>query len=128
MNYLIESKPIAWKRAKPARRGNKIYMYDSQKDIKLLWGVVLSKQHKGPPLTGPLEIAITFFMPIPRSYNMKIKEGDYHCITPDGSNLLKLIEDAANGILYRDDCQLAVHHIQKIYSHNPRTEFALSQL
>ncbi|TKO10829.1 RusA family crossover junction endodeoxyribonuclease, partial [Enterococcus faecalis] len=42
--------------------------------------------------------------------------------TPDLDNYFKAVTDAAEGILYKNDWQIAVIVCQKLYSLRPRTE------
>jgi Holliday junction resolvase RusA-like endonuclease len=78
--------------------------------------------------TQPLLLNVVFYMPIPTSWS-KIKQESHvgkPCATkPDLSNLLKLIEDSANGVLYDDDARICSTSMRKIYDYNPRTEFEL---
>jgi Holliday junction resolvase RusA-like endonuclease len=47
---------------------------------------------------------------------------------PDIDNYFKAVTDAVNGILYKDDGQIAVNICRKVYSLNPRTEIAINPL
>lgn len=47
---------------------------------------------------------------------------------PDIDNYFKAVTDAVNGILYKDDGQIAVNVSRKVYSWNPRTEIEIQPL
>lgn len=47
---------------------------------------------------------------------------------PDIDNYFKAVTDAAEGILYKNDGQIAVVTMQKLYSLNPRTEIEVEEL
>lgn len=55
----------------------------------------------GTPLTGPLEVKLLFRLPRP-----KINKRLYPDVKIDLDNCIKAILDAANGILWKDDCQI----------------------
>lgn len=61
---------------------------------------------EGPMFSGPLFVILHFRFPGPESWNkakrMKFN-GIPHFIRPDGDNLEKFINDALNGILWKDD-------------------------
>ena len=46
----------------------------------------------------------------------------------DGSKLVQAVTDAVNGIMYKDDGQIAVNISRKLYSWNPRTEIEIQPL
>lgn len=78
--------------------------------------------------TGPIRIDVTFFMPIPSSLSLKKQKelsGQIHYIRPDLSNLIKYVEDVAQGVLFRDDSQIHMIIARKLYSDFPRTEFII---
>lgn len=127
--YIIEGDPVAWARAVPSRKTGR--MWDSQKQTKLYFQLLISRIHGTRPLyDGPLHLDITYYLPIPPSLHKKADklEGSWHFFRPDKSNLLKLIEDAATGILYKDDCLICSETSYKKYSKNPRTEFIIREL
>jgi len=47
---------------------------------------------------------------------------------PDFDNLVKLIGDTCNEVLYDDDKLICASIIKKVYSANPRTEFRIIEL
>ena len=43
----------------------------------------------------------------------------YHTSAPDADNILKFVGDALNGIFWRDDRQIAIARINKVYAGSP---------
>jgi Holliday junction resolvase RusA-like endonuclease len=79
-----------------------------------------------------LAVEMTFYMPIPASTSNKrlnrllwgLAEKE-HNTKPDLSNLIKMYEDAGNGIIFADDKQIVDITAKKRYSLNPRTEITV---
>ena len=77
----------------------------------------IAMKHFKKPLEGPVKLSITFLIPRPKYLIWKTKPmprvlHDKHL---DLSNMLKSIEDALNGIAYRDDGQIARIYMEKEY-------------
>ena len=121
-SFILDGNPIPLARH---RHGNG-RTWDSQKQAKVAIGLQLVNQFKHEPLTGPLKLDVTFFLPPPQK-NKKIIN-TYHHYRPDLDNLIKMICDSANKILYKDDSQISVLNAQKKYSLKPRTELAISNI
>ena len=73
------------------------------------------------PKTGPLAVRIVFAMPVPESWSKKKQQQArsnelWHTSRPDADNLLKLVLDAANGVLWVDDAQLVMVGAGKEYA------------
>jgi len=68
------------------------------------------------PVEGPLVMVVEFLMPRPQSLP---KRETFHVKRPDVSNMIKAIEDALNGIVYRDDSQIVDLRATKTYSPSP---------
>jgi Holliday junction resolvase RusA-like endonuclease len=89
---------------------------------------------KDSPLwDGPLRLSVRLFLPRPQSlYREKDPSGEiYHAAGKDIDNLFKAISDALNGIVYRDDKQIAEAHVAKFYHEKqgrPRAEIVLERL
>lgn len=68
-----------------------------------------------------IRFSVVFRMPIPKATSNKRKiamEMKPHIKKPDLSNLIKMIEDRAIGILYKDDNLISEINAKKVYSSN----------
>lgn len=126
MKYILEGDPIAWARA--GLHGKKFY--DTQKHLKLVMGINIRNQHSDRPFyEGPLILNVQFFMKMPARVKDKLSwEGKPTKSKPDLSNLIKLIEDTATGILYNDDCLIYKINAERVYGQKPRTEFTIREV
>lgn len=126
--YIINGDPIPLARA----RFGKGRAWDAQKQQKLVLGIALAKQHQNKLLLqGALHLDVVFYIAFAKSTSSKTRDkltGTYHIFKPDLSNLIKFIEDVAQGIIYHDDCIISSVCAKKIYDNNPRTEFSIKQL
>lgn len=81
--------------------------------------------------TGALEVRITFFMPIPKSWS-NVKKADalwkYHTKKPDADNMVKGVFDALNKIAWNDDNQVAKVTATKVYGDDPGVEVLIREL
>jgi len=85
------------------------------------------------PDDAPLTMCIHVFHPIPKGTSAKkqeiMKAGLIRPIVkPDITNIAKSIEDALNGLAYRDDSQIVESHIRKYYSDIPRVYVEITQI
>ena len=118
--YIFQGKPTP--QARP-RFGNG-RCWDDQKQLREQCSFDMLVQHKPASLyKGALLLKIYFFMPTPKK-----KASNQHIVKPDLSNLIKFVEDSANGILFADDKQIVEIYAKKIYSENPRTELIIVEL
>ena len=81
--------------------------------------------------TGPLYAALTFYLPKPKGKIRKNSTPYPHpdC-KPDIDNLEKLVFDALNGVLYKDDSQIIETYCRKqwAYDGEPRTEIIITEI
>jgi Holliday junction resolvase RusA-like endonuclease len=87
--------------------------------------------YKGEPLTGPIRLHLTFYMPMPANWSIKKKilyEGKPHINRPDRDNLEKGVCDALNKIVWKDDGQVYAGMTEKRYSRNPRIEIEIVEI
>ncbi|MFZ5674302.1 MAG: RusA family crossover junction endodeoxyribonuclease [Pseudomonadota bacterium] len=82
-------------------------------------------------LTGPLHVSAKFIYAWPASWSQtKRSKAGAHWKTsrPDGDNLLKLVADALNGLVWTDDAIIASATIQKQYGVKPFTLIEIESL
>ena len=86
-----------------------------------------------PPFEGALRVGMSVIVPIPESWSRKRKMAaaagyDRPAKKPDASNVAKLVEDAFNGVVYRDDAQIVELFVAKHYGDQPRVEITVEQV
>jgi len=85
------------------------------------------------PLTGPLRVRVTAYLPVPKSWSKKKREaalGGEVLPTgrPDVDNYAKAVCDALNEIVYRDDSQVVELVATKAYCQRPRLDVLVDPL
>lgn len=97
---------------------------------------LIAKHHAGQPaIEGALRARVKFFVKPPQ-YISKVKKNRQALtdeIIPvskkaDLDNYIKALFDSANGILYKDDGQIAEIYAVKVYSVSPRIEFEIEEI
>lgn len=78
------------------------------------------------PITGPVSLEITFFMPIPKSTSSVRRRQMLNriilpTVRPDQDNLAYLITNSLKKIVYEDDNQVVEQHVYKFYGDEPKT-------
>ena len=104
------------------------------------WKQMLSLKAQGSMagrdlLTGPLELTVRAYRPIPKQFSKKkiekAEQGLIRPITkPDLSNYIKGVEDALNAIVFSDDSAIVQYgqSTGKYYSVKPRTEITIRSM
>ena len=77
-------------------------------------------EYTDDPLEIPITIMLLFAFEIPKSWTKAKKEVARqgfvpHTSTPDLDNLVKLVTDALNGVVYKDDRQIVRIDAVKLY-------------
>jgi len=124
VTFKVDANPVGKQRARYARRGNFISTYTPEKTRTyetLIKDAAIEAMGASEPLETPVSLYLYIRAPIPKSYSKK-KIAD--CLNgfekpikkPDASNVLKSVEDAMNGVVYKDDTQIVNIHVTKVYS------------
>lgn len=86
------------------------------------------RQACSKPLEGPLSLEVSFCFRRPNSWSKAQREAvdegyeePWYTGRPDVENLLKLLLDAGNGILWVDDAQIVKADVCKVYSDENET-------
>jgi len=130
IEIIIEGKPIAKKRPRFFRRGKHVGTYNDQKTEEGRFILLAKEQFKRNPISGPIDLWLKFYMPIPKSTSKKNRELMNlglirHTKRPDLDNLIKFVKDCLNGLAWEDDSQVCRLEASKLYDDNPRTEIRI---
>lgn len=86
----------------------------------------------GPLLTGPLELVVRFYMPRPKGHQgargLRPSAPSHPAVKPDTTKLLRAVEDALTGLVYKDDAQICEQHVFKAYGEPARCEIGVFQI
>ena len=131
VHFTIPGEPVAQGRARRGKWGN---MFDPEKsrNFKKIVSNYARAAYKGEPVVCPVIMELAIYRKIPASWSkgkkQKAIKGDVLPISkPDCSNYLKGVEDALNGIIYKDDSQIVGIAVYKAYSEEPRTCIRLAE-
>lgn len=81
------------------------------------------RAYQGPPWEGPLILMVQFRMPRPKFHKgtgrnlqrVKLSAPKFPTTKPDATKLLRAVEDALTGILWKDDAQIVEQRVWKTY-------------
>jgi crossover junction endodeoxyribonuclease RusA len=95
------------------------------RDWRVTVQYAIERVHRGAPLEGPLEVCFYFIMPRPRGHlradgkTLRPSARAYPTTVPDVTKLVRAVEDAATGLLWRDDAQVVTQTATKRYGDRP---------
>lgn len=113
MSKITISIPFTPKAKVSVRMGRKSIYNPSQRGMQQTRHYVKSllPQLGGSLLSGALLVIVHFKMPIPKTIRPLQRQFFHnapHAKRPDGDNLEKFLNDALNGIIWRDDSEISV--------------------
>jgi len=99
----------------------------------LLRDIASQTMGDSPPTEMPCRLALTVFYPVPQSWSKKKRAAALSgetvpTVKPDIDNIVKIVGDALNEIVWRDDKQ--IYHVRalKLYGERPRTEIGVVEI
>ncbi len=120
--FEIRLPPKPQARHRDGKHGGK---YDPTAAYKAQIATIVSLQRPKLIEAGPIKVRLSFHMKRPQ----KLTSGyAYHVKRPDIDNLTKCVLDALNGILWKDDSQVAVLEACKSYVTEPMTVITVTPL
>jgi len=134
MKFIIKGKPLAKARPFFSTKGGKVRAFTPNTTTSYENLVKITAQtYFKTPLTGAISLSIHFLLPRPKYLYWKRKPmfACYCDKRPDIDNLAKAVIDGLNGVAFKDDGQISVLHITKMYhsgDEGPRTEIEVEEL
>ena len=94
----------------------RVYEPKTSRAWKGMAAEVMALHARGRKLEGPLFVSILAVFPLPKSSERKrtMPHREWHVKRADVDNIAKAVLDAANGVLWHDDGQVARLRIDKI--------------
>jgi len=125
--FTIEAEPVAQGRPRFSTVHGQARAYDpiESRRYKQFVRTMAAQHAPEKPSTSPICLRLDVYRPIPKSFSNKKRTAAENGLIrpttkPDGSNYLKLVEDALNGLMWVDDSQIVDDRVLKWYSERPR--------
>lgn len=121
IEFTVPGQPIAQPRARATRMGGHARMYtpdNGVKSFKEACRIMFATTYQGPPLDGPVHVAIraVFSRPKRLVWKKRAMLQEWHTGRPDADNVAKAASDALTGLAWRDDAQVCSLHVTKVYA------------
>lgn len=130
------AQPAGSKRAFAHKSTGRIVVVDDAKGSRA-WKTDVAKAARAHApaalLETPLKLEVLFVMPRPKSHHgtgrnagvVKASAPQWPTVKPDATKLLRAVEDALTGIVWRDDAQVVVQTACKVYGDPARCEITV---
>lgn len=140
VTFEVPGEPVGKGRARSGRtKQGRVVHFTPDKTVKYESTVALfAAQAMGgrPLMLGPLGMEVVMYLSIPASWSKKKAEAAEAGMVlptrkPDTSNVTKAVEDALNGVVYKDDVQIVWSRVYKEFAkrnEQPRVEVRVYEL
>lgn len=122
-SFMVPGEPVGKGRPRFSRKNGRVYTPDRTAAYEKLVRKEFIDQCDMPdePLTGPVSIYVQAEFAIPKRATKAQREAMLNDMVPplkkpDVDNVLKIITDPLNGVLWKDDSQIVDAHVCKFYS------------
>lgn len=134
---LGRAQPAGSKRAFSNPKTGKIIVTDDAKQSRpwkqQVAGAARDAVGDRPPLDGPLRLDVVFVVGRPKGHygsgsnsrRVRPSAPEFPAVKPDVTKLVRAIEDAMTGIVYRDDALIVEQWARKVYGWPERVEIHL---
>lgn len=139
IRFTVPGQPQGKGRAKAARRkakggGEYVALITPEKTVAYEGLIAYAAQQamNGDELIDrPVYLTVQAFFAFPKAMSGKKKAArdvHWHTGRPDTDNIVKAVGDALNGVVWRDDTQVALVKASKQYDETPRLEITVEAL
>lgn len=134
--FTILGEPVGKQRPKFSRQGEYVKTYTPEKTVNYENLVKLEYRRQVGDVCfdkdTPLDMRITAYHSIPNSVSKKKRQAMIDrkirpLKKPDSSNITKAVEDALNGIAYKDDSQIVDSQTRRFYGEQPRVVVTIQE-
>ena len=133
IKFTVYGEPVAQGRPRFNTESGRAYDPAKSRNYKSIGRDAALEVRPVVPLDKPLDVTIKIFKSIPKSFSKKKavmaqNRAIRPTTKPDVSNVCKGIEDALNGLIWKDDSQIVNLLVKKFYSDTPRVEIEIEEL
>lgn len=116
IEIVVPGKPQGKQRPRHTKSGHTYTPRETVEYEQQIRALVLEKYPGIVPTEEPVQICISAYFGMPKSKKRSIPDGHPATCKPDTDNIAKIIMDALNGIVYKDDKQVFSIEMAKFYT------------
>lgn len=131
IDLIVPGKPLGKQRARTTVNGT--YTPEQTVNHEAKIKSICENSYPGiKPSDKPIRLIINSYFKIPKNTSKgKVRQMiEYDikpCVKPDADNIAKLVADALNGVVYKDDSQITTMVSNKFYGEIPRTHIIIRE-
>lgn len=134
--FQLPGHPKGKGRPRAARRGNFVTLYTpaETRSYEGMIRLAAERAMRGRlPIEGPVIMMMAAVFDVPKGYSKKrravaIESGEFPTKKPDLDNIAKVVVDAMNGVVFKDDCQIVSTRYSKVYGLAPMVAVTVTPL
>lgn len=132
VTIIIPGKPVPYARTGGGRGSPRFTPPKQRNEMAFIRSCAAAAMAGRPPIDVPVILMMCSVMAIPKSWPKKKRAaamaGEIHpAARPDLSNLIKLVEDAFNAVVFVDDAQVVRVEAQKVYGPQAMTTVTVQE-
>lgn len=135
IQFTIPGNPVPKARPRVTRSGHAYTPKKTAEYEKLVkvYAIKTMDEHGLKPTGEAIRLDVQAFFQIPKSWSLSKKKNAAYGVLkpigrPDADNCIKAVQDAMNGIVYKDDSQIVELIGGKHYSYEPRVEVTVKTM
>ena len=131
IRIVVDGKPVPWARHQGGRTTRPFTPAKVRTYQDVLRVLAQQEMRDQAPVVGPLAMTVRVALPLPKAFSKRkvvsALAGEILPVTrPDLDNYIKVVLDALNGIVWRDDAQVVRVEARKVYALKPGMEIEVS--
>ena len=133
VKFIVPGEPVAKGRPRFTKSGH-AYTPKKTASYENLVRLMYAEKYKGLSFRDDAQLicVIKAYMSVPKSKPKKYKADALSdrirpTKRPDTDNIIKIVQDALNGVAYHDDAQIVCSRCDKYFSDNPRLEVTIEE-
>lgn len=133
VSFVVMGVPVGWQRGVPLGRG-RVITSGRMRAVQTEIGWHARRAMAGrAPMEGAILLSLDAVMAIPPSWSQRKRQAALDgnvpvTARPDLDNIVKCAADAMNGIVWKDDAQVAALHARKLFGASPCWRIAVRPL
>jgi Holliday junction resolvase RusA-like endonuclease len=127
--FSVPGQPVPWARA--GAHGKVRFTPAPQRSYAGVLKLYAQRAMRGSLIDGPVSLTLRAYYLWPKSMSAKKRAmvgAQWKVSKPDADNLVKILKDALNQVVWTDDARIARMVVEKLYDDRPRLDVEITEM